>query len=300
MDYLGHSILELKSSGTDPATLAAIVALQAEVVVLQDDSKFQEGQITTLQTQTLALRTDVGHLQDDYKSQEGKITDLQTRTLALRTDVGHLQDEQKATQAQLTAVAATVATLQNDVSYLQDFGSFVLQCPVQAQTATLSIPLQFEHEYFYYYGYAPINSPFVLTRQAGGNFANGTYGLIWTRPTTSQNLGAIFEVDVLATFIPSAFMYVKLAVQVWANAFDSSPMYDLEINERSFAPSSVVNTWSAKMIISVPLKALGQFAQNVTFNVLARRTDASATSFFVIGVGGNYGMQHNLTVKRIH
>ena len=38
-------------------------------------------------------------------------------------------------------------------------------------------------------------------------------------------MGAIFEVDVLATFIPSAFMYVKLAVQVWANAFDSSPMY---------------------------------------------------------------------------
>ncbi len=65
MDYLGHSILSLQSS--DPATLAAIVALQAEVAVVEGDAKTQAGELTTLRERVTALDGAVKTLQEDAK-----------------------------------------------------------------------------------------------------------------------------------------------------------------------------------------------------------------------------------------
>ena len=49
MDFEGHSILELQSS--DPAVLAAIVVLQAEVVTLEAESTAAHEQILFIQGQ---------------------------------------------------------------------------------------------------------------------------------------------------------------------------------------------------------------------------------------------------------
>jgi hypothetical protein len=154
----------------------------------------------------------------------------------------------------------------------------------------------------YWYGYAPNNSPFVFRQYIGGNFDNGNpnpFQMVWTRPTASQSVSAIFEVDALVRFIPSAFMYVKLGVKVYASVFDSNPVYDLEINERPFSPSTNIVTWSTRSVIAVPLTYIGNFIQNMTFCVQMRRTDASSGPMIVYGVGGDYGMQHQLIVKRI-
>ena len=93
MNFEGHSILELQSS--DPAVLAAIVALQQEVAVingeiglLQTEAKTQEGQITTVQGQ-------ISSLQNDVKDQEGEITALRTRITSLEGAVGTIQDDEK-------------------------------------------------------------------------------------------------------------------------------------------------------------------------------------------------------------
>ena len=127
---------------------------------------------------------------------------------------------------------------------------------------------------------------------SGGAFRLGTYGLIWTRPTESQNLGAIFEIDALATFFPNAEVYVNLVVEVRGNPFYHTPLYNLVFNDRPFLPSSL-QTWSMKRTINVPLKALGKFAETVTFDIM------SSDGGYVYGVGGMYGMQHQLNVKRI-
>ena len=141
------------------------------------------------------------------------------------------------------------------------------------------------------------NSPFTLSVYAGGNFRVGTYGLNWTRPTESQNLGAVFEIDALATFftLPTigATTYVNLKVEVRANPFGGTPMYDFVFNDRPF-PHSSFQTWSMKRTITVPLKALDEFAEFVTFTIM------SSDGGYIYGVGGNsYGMQHQLNVKRI-
>ena len=122
-----------------------------------------------------------------------------------------------------------MTVVQDEVSTLKaiavDICSVVLTCPVSAQTATLTVPAGGQR-YFYYFGYTPNNSPFEISvYSGGGNFRLGTYGLIWTRPTESQNLGAVFEIDALATFFPSAQVYVNLGVKVWGNVFDTTPMY---------------------------------------------------------------------------
>ena len=119
----------------------------------------------------------------------------------------------------------------------------------------------------------------------------GTYGLIWTRPTESQNISATFEIDALATFFPSAQAYVNLSVQVRSDPF-SDPMYDLVFNDRPFLDNSL-QTWSMKNTIIIPLKKALKFAETVTFNIM------SSDGGYVYGVGGMYGMQHQLIVKRV-
>ena len=72
--------------------------------------------------------------------------------------------------------------------------------------------------------------------------------MTWTRPTESQNLGAVFEIDALATFftVPTvgATTYVNLRVEVRGNSF-TAPMYDLVFNDRPFSAGSI-QTWSMK------------------------------------------------------
>ena len=235
MDYEGKSILEQTTDPSTPAILAAIVVLQQEVQAI-------DGEIKAIQDEEKKIESRLGGI-------ESKQASMQTNFSILQTQMAFVQDEVST----LKAIAA-------------DTFSVVLTCPVSAQTATLTVPAG-GVRYFYYFGYAQNASPFTLSSYSGGgNFRLGTYGLIWTRPTESQNLGAVFEIDALATFFPSAQVYVNLGVKVWGNVFDSTPMYDLVFNDRPFFPNSL-QTWSMKNTINVPLKALGRFAENVTFNI---------------------------------
>ena len=223
------------------------------------------------------------------------IAALQEEMVAIEGQIKTLQDDEKQIVSRLADIESKQAGMQTNSSTLQaiaaDTFSVVLTCPVSAQTATLTVPAG-GVRYFYYFGYAPNASPFTLSSYSGGgNFRLGTYGLIWTRPTESQNLGATFEIDALATFFPNAEVYVNLRVQVRGDPF-SAPMYDLDFNDRPFTPGSL-QTWSMKRTINVPLKALGKFAETVTFDIM------SSDGGYVYGVGGMYGMQHQLIVKRI-
>jgi hypothetical protein len=256
MDYLGHSILSLQSSGGGDS--AAIAVLQEEVAFLQNETRLLEDEMTAVQEQ--------------IASSNGRITSLQN----------------------------DISALNNTVSANLDYGSIVLTCPPVATVATKSVPLQSQFSSMYYYGYHPNNSTLFFSQVLGGNFDNGDtnpFGLVWTRPTASQSPVAIFEVDALTRFIPSAPMYVKLAVKVYRSVFDPSQVYEIDLNERPFAQSTAIVTWSTRSLISVPLTFAEVFVQNVTFTVQMRSNSTDQT--IVYGVGGEYGMQHNLIVKRI-
>ena len=269
MDYLGQSILSLSTS--DPGTMAAIVALQEELAAVEQEVKSAETAIGILQTQ-----------------------------------YGSLNRELVATQNDVQAVTARVTALTSEISTLGAIGgdtvSVVLTAPVSVNEATLTVPTgSGEERYFYWFGYVPYNpsnpgNPFTLSTYAGGNFRVGTYGVIWTRPTDSQNLSAVFEIDALSTFFPNQLQttYVNLKVEVRANPFvRANPLYDFVFNDRPF-PHSSFQTWSMKRTITVPLKALDEFAEFVTFTIM------SSDGGYIYGVGGNsYGMQHQLNVKRI-
>ena len=262
MDYEGKSILEQTTDPSTPAILAAIVVLQQEVQAI-------DGEIKAIQNEEKKTETRLGAI-------ESKQAGMQTNLSILQTQMAFVQDEVST----LKAIAA-------------DTFSVVLTCPVSAQSATLTVPTGGER-YFNYFGYAPNNSPFELHTYSGGtNIRLGTYGLIWTRPTDSQNLGATFEIDALATFFPNqgAQTFVNLRVQVRGDPL-SAPMYDLVFNDRPFSDGSF-QTWSMKRTITVPLKALGRFAETVTFDIM------SSDGGYVYGVGGNYGMQQQLIVKRV-
>ena len=268
MDYLGQSILSLSTS--DPGTMAAIVALQEDVQAVEEEVKSAGRAINILQLQQ-----------------------------------GSLSRELFATQNDVQAVTARVTALTGEISTLGAIGgdtvSVVLTAPVSVNEATLTVPTgSGEERYFYCFGYVPYNpsnpgNPFTLSTYAGGNFRVGTYGVIWTRPTDSQNTGAVFEIDALSTFFPNQLQttYVNLKVEVRANPYGGSPMYDFVFNDRPF-PHSSFQTWSMKRTITVPLKALDEFAEFVTFTIW------SSGGGYTYGVGGNsYGMQHQLNVKRI-
>ena len=231
---------------------------------------------------------------------------LQEQVAVLQLETKTLEDEMTGVQEQLafnngriTSLQDEVSTLNNTVSAALDYGSIVLNCPPVAPVATQDVPLQTTFTSMYYFGYHPNDTPFFFSQSLGGNFDNGDtnpFGLVWTRPTASQSLGAIFEVDALTRFIPSAPMSVKAAVKVYQSAFDNNPVYDIELNERPFALSTSIVTWSAKMLVNVPLTYTGNFIENVTFTVQMRSNFSGTITY---GVGGDYGMQHNLIVKRI-
>ena len=260
MNYQGKSIVGDGSGGPD--ILAAIVVLQGELAAVEEEVKSAETAIDILQSHAAAIYRQLVATEDDVQK-----------------------------------INATITNLSGDVSTLEAIGadwvSVELTCPVSAETATLTVPTTASERYFYYFGYAPNNSPFTLSTYAGGNFRVGTYGLIWTRPSTSQNTGAVFEIDALATFFPNqlAATYVYLRVQVRGNVF-AAPLYDLQFNDRPF-PHSSLQTWSMKRTITVPLKKVQEFAETVTFDIM------SSDGGYVYGVGGVYGMQHQFNVKRI-
>ena len=278
MDYLGHSILSLQSS--DPATLAAIVALQAEVAViegeitgLQTESTRQEGQITTVQGQ-------ISSLQNDVKDQAGEITAVRTRVTALEGAVKTLQDDEKKIKDNVTQLQTQVATLSTDVRILQnapsiaDCGSLVLTCPVTTDTATLRVAIAADWDTFYSTGYSPPASPFTLTQFVAVNFQTlegfNPIGLYWTRPSGVTGATASFEIDATASFIPSIDMAVRIGVQGLNNIFDTTPLYYVGYNEQRYRPSANVSSWSARVIVTVPLRDV----QNVQANIIVFQIEA--------------------------
>ena len=84
MDYLGHSILEFKSSG--PGDLAAILILQQEVAdieveidALRNESKAQKTQISTIRGRVDLTESDIKFLQNESKT--------------LQDDIGRIDDQ---------------------------------------------------------------------------------------------------------------------------------------------------------------------------------------------------------------
>ena len=307
MDYLGHSILSLQSS--DPATLAAIVALQAEVAVieteiglLQNESKTQEGQITTVQGQ-------ISSLQNDAKTQEGELTTVRARVTALEGAVGTIQDDEKKIKDNVTQLQTQVATLSTDVRILQnapsiaDCGSLVLTCPVTTDTATLRVTIAADWDTFYSTGYSPPASPFTLTQFVAVNFQTlegfNPIGFYWTRPTGVTNNTATFEIDATASFIPSIDMAVRIGIQGLNNIFDATPLYYVGYNEQRYRPSANVSSWSARVIVTVPLRDVQNVQANIIVFQVEARTIIGGAQQFVYGIGENFSNQHHLIVRRI-
>ena len=307
MDYLGHSILSLQSS--DPATLAAIVALQAEVAVieteigsLQTEAKTQGAAITTVQGQITSL-------QNDAKTQEGELTTVRTRVTALEGAVGTIQDEEKKIKDNVTQLQTQVVALSTDVRILQnaptiaDCGSLVLTCPVTTDTATLRVAIAADWDTFYSTGYSPPASPFTLTQFVAVNFQTlegfNPIGFYWTRPTGVTSNTAAFEIDATASFIPSVDMAVRVSVQGLSNIFDTTPLFYVGYNEQRYRPSANVSSWSARVLVTVPLRDVSNVQANIIVFQVESLTLAATPQQIVYGIGENFANQHHLIVKRI-
>ena len=199
-------------------------------------------------------------------------------------------------------LSTAVQTLQNAPSIIGDCGSIVLTCPRTTDTATYQVILPTDWSAFYARGYNPNGSPFHMTTFVGGNFlllGVNPVGLSWIRPTTSVSETATFEIDASVSFIPSLNMAVRVGVGIYAGQFDRIPMFDLGLNEREYRISTAVVTWSVKMIITLPLKKDGIFANYVAFTVDSTTTTGDFNLQFIYGVGENFANQHQLIVKRI-
>ena len=293
MDYLGHSILSLQSS--DPATLAAIVALQAEVAVieteiglLQNEAKTQEGQITSVQGQITSL-------QNDVKTQEGEIT-------TLRTQVGDLNRDIVDVSSQINNLDASVRALQNAPN-IADCGSLVLTCPVTTDTATLRVTVSTDWDNFYYTGYSPSGSPFNLTPFVAVNFQrlidSNPIGVYWQRPPAATGATAAFEIDATASFIPSVDMGVRVGVKVLSSLLSVTPLFYFGYNEQRYRPSANVATWSARIIVRVPLRDASNVESNYIVFQVEALTLAATPQQFVYGIGESFSNQHHLIVRRI-
>jgi hypothetical protein len=244
MNFEGHSILELQSS--DPSVLAAIVALQQEVAVINGEIKTQEGQITTIQGQIVSI-------QNDAKTQAGQITTLGSNVTTLQQEEKKIQDDVTQLQSRVTTLGTEVTSLSTAVQTLQnaptigDCGSLVLTCPVTTDTATLRVAIAADWDTFYSTGYSPPGSPFTLTQFVAVNFQTlegfNPIGLYWTRPTGVTNNTAAFEIDATSSFIPSIDMAVRVSVQGLSNIFDATPLFYVGYNEQRYRPSANVSSW---------------------------------------------------------
>ena len=304
MDYLGHSILSLQSS--DPATLAAIVVLQQEVAVidgeitfLQNEAKTQGAAITTVQGQITSL-------QNDAKTQEGELTTVRARVTALEGAVGTIQDDEKKINnnvTQLQTQVATLSTILQNAPSIADCGSLVLTCPVTTDTATLRVTVAADWDTFYSTGYSPPASPFTLTQFVAVNFQTlegfNPIGFYWTRPTGVTNNTATFEIDATASFIPSIDMAVRIGIQGLNNIFDATPLYYVGYNEQRYRPSANVSSWSARVIVTVPLRDVQNVQANIIVFQVEARTIIGGAQQFVYGIGENFANQHHLIIRRI-
>ena len=277
MDYLGHSILELKSSGTDPATLAAIVTLQAEVA---------------------ATERAILSIQNEAKSQQGEIKTAQD-------DIGRLKqnvvDLQSTLQREIDSLSAAIRVLQTAPS-LGDGGCLVLTCPVATDTATLRVPISADWDSFYSTGYSPPGSPFTLNPFVSVNFQDAAdpFGLYWNRPTAGANgATASFEIDASAAFIPSIDMAVRVGIKVMPDLFSTDPIFTFGYKEQRYRPSAFVSAWDARLIVRVPLTDGTLVANYIIFQVESRTLVAGDSQQFVYGIGESFSNQHHLIVKRI-
>lgn len=314
MDYLGRSILELSSSG--PGDLAAIAILQQEVAGIQSELTTIGGQITFLQNESKTLENDFKRIDDqvafvqgalteveaELKTQEGQIGQIQTDTLAIDREIRTLQSQVVTLNSEINNLSNAVLTLQRAPN-IGDCGSLVLTCPVQTDTATLRIDIGTDWDVFYSAGYSPVNSPFTLTPFVAVNFQRlvdyNPLGVYWQRPANgaSGNFAA-FEIDATASFIPSIDMAVRVGIKGLASLFSETPLFYYGYNEQRYRPSANVSSWSARIIISVPLRVSNVEINDIVFQVEALTLAATAQQF-VYGIGESFANQHHLIVKRI-
>ena len=235
---------------------------------------------------------------------QGEIAALQTRVKSLDGAVGNLETEEKNVQTQLAQVQTRLTSLEGVVQTMQtvlgDCESIVLTCPVATDTATLRVPIAFNWDTFYSTGYQPVGTPFDLTPFAANNFqlAPNPIGLYWNRPAEATGDTAAFEIDAEAAFIPSIDMAVRIGIKVMPSLFSPTPMFVIGYGEQRYSPSAFVANWSARMIVSVPLKNATLVASSIIFQVESR-TSVLGGAQFVYGIGESFANQHHLIVKRI-
>ena len=270
MDFEGHSILELQSS--DPAVLAAILALQAEVA---------------------AAESAILSLQNEAKTQQGEIKTAQD-------DIGRLKQNVVDLQREIDSLSAAIRVLQTAPS-LGDGGCLVLTCPVATDTATLRVPISADWDSFYSTGYSPPGSPFTLNPFVSVNFQDSPnpFGVYWNRPTAATGAFASFEIDAESAFIPSIDMAVRVSVKVMPDLFSTDPIFYVGYNEQRYRPSAFVSAWSARLIVRVPLTVGTLVANYIIFQVESRTLVAGDSQQFVYGIGESFANQHHLIVKRI-
>ena len=243
----------------------------------------------------------------DYKGRsihaggaEGEILIIQGEITALQTRVSSLETDEKSVQTQLTQVQTRLASLENTVQTIGDCGSIVLTCPVTTDTATRRVPVSFEWGAFYSTGYQPVGTQFDLTPFAAKNFqlAPNPVGLYWNRPIEATGDTASFEIDAEAAFIPSVDLDVRIGINVMTSLFSPTPMFVIGYGEQRYRPNASVENWSARMIVSVPLKNATLVASSIIFQVESR-TSVLGGAQFVYGIGESFANQHHLIVKRI-
>ena len=269
MDFEGHSILELQSS--DPSVLAAIIVLQTEVNTLRQRVDDEEKTVTGL---TLAVNT-------------------------TKADVKTLEQDVSGIQRDITDMAAQIRVLQNAPN-IADCGSLVLFCPVSTDTATQRSSISSDWDSFYSTGYSPPGSPFTLTPFLAVNFqaAANPFGVYWNRPTAATGAFASFEIDATVSFIPSIDMAVRVSAKVMPDLFSTTPMYVFGYNEARYTPSAFVSSWSARVLVQVPLTNATQTANFIIFEVESQTVTGDSQQF-VYGIGESFDNQHHLIVKRI-
>ena len=234
---------------------------------------------------------------------------LQEQVAVLQTETKTLEDEMTAVQEQLAFNNGRITSLQGQVSALNsivsagaDCGSLVLFCPVSTDTATQRSSIGSDWNSFYSNGYSPPGSAFTLTPFLSNNFqaAANPFGVYWTRPTSATGAFASFEIDATVSFIPSIDMAVRVSVKVMPDLFSTTPMYVFGYNEARYRASAFVSSWSARVLVQIPLTNATQVANFIIFEVEAQTVPpAGESEQFIYGIGESFDNQHHLIVKRI-
>ena len=231
---------------------------------------------------------------------------MQTEEKKVKDNVTQLQTQVVTLGGEVKSLSTAVQTLQNEVQNapsIADCGSLVLTCPVSIDTATVRVTISTDWDGFYYTGYRPPGSQLTLTSFVAVNFQklvdSNPIGLYWTRPTGATGDTASFEIDATASFIPSVDMALRIGVQGLSNIFDTTPLYNVGYNEQRYRPSANVASWSARVIVTVPLRDVSNVQANIIVFQVESLTLAATPQQFVYGIGENFANQHHLIVKRI-